>query len=63
MCGAEETIAPERLLQRHPISPFVGRTLHARVVRTVLRGRTVFQDGRQVGEPAGRLVRPARIPA
>ena len=33
-----------------------GGTLRARVVRTILRGRTVFADGRLVGEPAGRLV-------
>jgi dihydroorotase-like cyclic amidohydrolase len=46
------------LHQRHPISPFVGRTLRARVVRTLLRGQTVFADGQPVGEPAGRLLRP-----
>jgi allantoinase len=28
-----------RLLYRHPHSPFAGRTLHARVVRTLVRGR------------------------
>ena len=27
------------LLYRHPHSPFAGRTLHARVVRTLVRGR------------------------
>ena len=51
--------APSDLHQRHRVSPFVGRTLRARVVRTILRGRTVFADGRLVGEPRGRLVVPA----
>jgi allantoinase len=51
----------EDLLQRHAISPFIGRTLRARVVRTLLRGRTVFADGHPVGEPAGRLLKP--VPA
>jgi allantoinase len=48
------------LLYRHPHSPFVGRTVRARIVRTLLRGRTVYADGRIVGEPAGRLVIPDR---
>ena len=37
---------------------FLGRTLSARVVRTFVRGRTVFVDGRIVGPPAGRLLTP-----
>jgi hypothetical protein len=32
------------------------------VVRTVLRGRTVFADGQPLGEPTGRLLRPERLP-
>jgi len=35
----------------------VGRTLRGRVVRTILRGRTIALDGRIVGEPSGRVVR------
>jgi allantoinase len=48
----------EDLRQRHPISPYVGRTLPARVRRTILRGHTVYADGRLTGEPIGRLVTP-----
>jgi dihydroorotase-like cyclic amidohydrolase len=40
-------------------SPFVGRTLSARVARTLVRGRTVFADGQIVGPPARRLLTPA----
>jgi allantoinase len=53
------TLTADELRQRHRISPFLGRTLTAHVERTILRGRTVFADGRTTGEPAGRLVTPA----
>jgi allantoinase len=37
----------------------VGRTLRGRIVRTLVRGSTVFLDGKIVSGPIGRLVRPA----
>lgn len=46
------------LHDRHTLSPYVGRTLRGRVRRTLLRGRTIFADGRGVGPAAGALVRP-----
>ncbi len=52
------TIRAEELLYRHKHSPYVGRTLTARVVRTILRGQTVFKDGNIVAKPMGRLVKP-----
>jgi allantoinase len=52
--------APE-LHDRHRLSPFAGRPLRGRVVRTILRGTTVFQDGRIVArEPLGRLLTPTK---
>lgn len=48
----------EDLHQRHPISPFLGRRMRARIVRTIVRGQTVFAHGQLVGEPAGQLVSP-----
>jgi allantoinase len=51
------------LRYRHPRSPYVGRTLSARVRRTILRGRTVYADGELAGEPRGRLVVPAQNPS
>lgn len=45
------------LHQRHPVSPYLGRTLHGRVHATYLRGRLVYADGESVGEPAGRLLK------
>jgi allantoinase len=58
--AASYVLREEHLHQRHAISPFLGRTLHAQVVRTFVRGRTVFADGQPVGEPAGRLLTPER---
>jgi len=46
------------LFYRHRQSPYVGRRLRAGVQRTLLRGRTIYQSGRLVGEPVGQLVRP-----
>ncbi len=58
---ASQTLSAGDLHYRHRHSPFVGRTFGARVVRTIVRGRTVFADGRIVGPPAGRLLNPTTI--
>jgi allantoinase len=52
-----DTCAPE-LHDRHRLSPFAGRPLRGRVARTLVRGTTVFHDGRIVAEPLGRLLTP-----
>jgi allantoinase len=54
----EHSISADRLFYRHPISPYVGMRLRGRVVRTMVRGTTVFENGRIVSGPCGRLVRP-----
>jgi allantoinase len=55
------TLTADDLRQRHPQSPFTGRVLRHRVVRTLLRGRVVQEEGQIVAEPTGRLLhrRPA----
>lgn len=55
---AEEEIATESLHYRHRQSPYVGRTLRGRVVQTILRGKTIFENGRFVGAPSGKFLRP-----
>ena len=55
---AKFTVRTEDLLYRHRQSPYVGRALTGRVVRTILRGSTVFQDGKLVSGPTGQLVKP-----
>ncbi len=47
------------LHDRHRLSPFAGRALRGRVVRTLVRGTTVFLDGRIVAQaPIGQLITP-----
>jgi allantoinase len=54
----EALLAPDELEYRHRHSAFMGRRLRGSIARTLLRGRTVAIDGRAVGEPLGRFVRP-----
>jgi allantoinase len=56
--GVHDIIRAEDLRYRHRHSPYVGRELTWRVVRTLLRGQTIYHDGQLAGEPMGRLVRP-----
>jgi len=56
--AGENKIAPDSLHYRHRHSPYIGRTLHGRVVRTILRGETIMENGRFVGAPSGKLLRP-----
>ena len=53
------TFSPNQLETRSGISPYVGRSFRGAVVRTIVRGRTVFLDDQVSGEPGwGRLVKP-----
>lgn len=54
------TLQSEDLFYRHRLSPYVGRAFRGSVVRTIVRGTTVFRDGRIVSEPIGRFVKPGR---
>ncbi len=47
----------DQLFYRHRHSPYVGKTLRGRIVRTMVRGKTVFLEGKIVSEPVGRLIR------
>ena len=51
---AEFTVTPDRLHQRHAVSPYLGEKLRGRVKRTYLRGRPVFCDGQFPGDAMGR---------
>jgi allantoinase len=56
--AAEFKVRTEDLLYRHKQTPYSGRKLRGRVVRTFLRGQTIFSDGKIVAKPAGHLVKP-----
>ncbi len=51
----------EDLFSRHPWTPLEGRRLQGRVIHTLVRGRTVFAEGRIVAEPGtGQFLRAAQ---
>ena len=52
------TLAPGDLHQRHPFSPYLGRSFRGRVRQTIRRGETIFRDGQISASSPGRLVRP-----
>jgi allantoinase len=52
------SVRAEDLFYRHQQSPYVGRTLRARVVQTILRGQTIFQRGKIVAQRRGQLIKP-----
>jgi allantoinase len=56
---AEVTVRPEALLQRHPITPYMGARLPGVVRATYLRGEQIFGMGRVRAEPSGALLAPA----
>ena len=45
-----------KLEHRHAVTPYEGRRLRGRVVKTILRGEVVFDDG-EFASPAGTLLR------
>lgn len=49
------------LLQRHKISPYLGCTFRGRVRRTIVRGQTVYLEGRVASEAGGRFVYPGSL--
>ncbi len=57
---SEFEVRLEELFYRHKQTPYAGRRLHGRVVRTLLRGQTIYCDGKIVATPAGRLLKPQR---
>lgn len=52
------TLQKSDLFYRHQQSPYVGRTLRGRIMRTMVRGRTIFLDGKIVSAPFGHLLKP-----
>jgi allantoinase len=57
--AASHTVTRESLFQRHGLSPYVGSTFRGAVRRTVLRGQTIFLDGKITGNAQGRMIRHA----
>jgi allantoinase len=58
--GVEYTVTRESLFQRHGFSPYIGATFRGAVRRTILRGRTIFEDGRITSAVCGKMVGHAK---
>ena len=56
----EFTVNATDLFYRHKQTAYQGRKLRGKTVRTILRGQTIFCDGKIVAKPAGRLIKPVR---
>lgn len=56
----EDPVTNEGLHYRHRQTPYAGRTLSCRVTRTILRGQTIYRDGKFHAQPSGKLLRPQR---
>src|SRR5271165_4746793 len=58
--AGEHTLSNGELLYRHRQGPYNGRRCRVRIARTIVRGRTVFAQGRVApGAATGQFVRPA----
>ena len=58
--GEENMVREEGLFYRYPKhTPYLGRQLYGHVSRTILRGQTIYKDGRIVAKPGAHLLRPA----
>jgi allantoinase len=60
--GESWDLEASELLYRHPVSPYVGERMRGRVVRTLVRGHSVYDRAGGFGQPAGRFVRRAAGP-
>ncbi|MDQ5857000.1 MAG: allantoinase AllB [Acidobacteriota bacterium] len=49
-------VRPEELHHRHKLTPYAGRMLDGVVLATYLAGEKIFESGRLIGPPRGRLL-------
>lgn len=54
----EYVLRAEDLFYLHKVSPYVGSRFKGEVTQTILRGKTIFQDGRITASSGGRLIVP-----
>jgi allantoinase len=52
------TLERRNLFQKHGLSPYVGNQFRGVVRRTLLRGNTIFQEGRITATSGGQFLRP-----
>ena len=52
----EWTVEPDRLHQRHKLTPYAGMKMRGRVEATYLRGDLIYERGEPIGPPRGQLL-------
>ena len=52
-------LSAENLMQRHRLSPYIGRRFRGAVERTIRRGETIVLNGKITAQSRGALVRPS----
>jgi allantoinase len=52
-------LSVEDLMQRHHLSPYIGKRFRGAVERTIRRGETIFNKGQITARSRGALVRPS----
>lgn len=57
--GKKFTLQAEDLFYKHKVSPYVGDSFCGTVTQTILRGTTVFKDGKIVSKPIGKHIKPS----
>jgi allantoinase len=51
-------LEPEHLFQKHRLSPYAGYRFRGEIRRTMLRGNTIFENGKITAQAGGQLLRP-----
>jgi allantoinase len=58
---SEFRVAPEMIQHRHKLTPYAGQLVHGVIEKTFLRGQMIYDCGRFITEPAGRLLKRSRV--
>lgn len=58
---APQTISNEALFTKAGWTPFVGMQIKGKIIRTVLRGQTVFEEGKIIDGPTGQVTFPTEM--
>ncbi|MGE4273815.1 MAG: amidohydrolase family protein, partial [Desulfitobacterium sp.] len=54
----EFTLQADDLFYKHKVSPYVGDRFRGNVTQTILRGTTIFKDGKIASKPIGKHLKP-----
>ncbi|OYT46771.1 MAG: allantoinase [Desulfurococcales archaeon ex4484_42] len=58
--NAKTVIKKEDIYAKYPLTPFIGRKLKGKIIYTILRGEVIAKEGKVIGKPRGRWLRPIK---